>query len=130
MANCAGCARSFVKICQKTRRFSNLIAFYGRKYDQIVWRLRRLGRGLSASRSMIRDCFYHVRFFEDSSMSATINNAEKNVTSVKKAEAVVSRRHVESKIDSSLSPLERARRACLLSQDEDFSVLGRIFAVC
>ncbi len=62
-------------------------------------------------------------------MSATISNAEKNIASVKKAETVDSRRNFEKEIYPSLSPIERARRACQLSQNEEFSVLGRILAV-
>ena len=62
-------------------------------------------------------------------MSATINNAEKSIASVKKAEAIVSRHNFESEIDPSLSPIERARRACQLSQNEEFSVIDRILTI-
>ena len=62
-------------------------------------------------------------------MSATISNAEKNVGSVKKAETIVSRHNFESESDPSLSPIERARRACQLSQNEEFSLIDRILTV-
>ncbi|MGI6401969.1 MAG: hypothetical protein ACOX0A_07660 [Thermoguttaceae bacterium] len=62
-------------------------------------------------------------------MSAMINNSEKNVKPVKKAEAQAPRKSVEADSGAFLSPIERAYRACRLNESENFTALGRLLAV-